>query len=117
MPFPKAKYLCLWKSKSMRLNALLFLLAVSTVSSGYAGLLECQNALTPASSDSNETYMFDRHERDYDHNRETWDRTLYQPLRKYFVSLLNTNLGNRTGLHLVYVGSGPRVPLFLDPQL
>ena len=56
------------------------------------------------------------HERDYGSHLEEWEQTLYAPLRKYVLSLI-TKCFSHKKIDFVYIGCGPRSPLFQDINL
>lgn len=56
------------------------------------------------------------HERDYDSNIGDWDQTLYIPLRKYILSIIQTYF-KKEKIDFFYIGCGPRSPLFQDIKL
>ncbi|OHE71216.1 MAG: hypothetical protein A2007_05055 [Verrucomicrobia bacterium GWC2_42_7] len=62
-------------------------------------------------------YMNNIHEYDYQVNNTNWETTLYSPLRNYLLKTLMDNFDNSEKIHLVYIGVGPRAPLFQNQQI
>lgn len=71
-------------------------------------------AAIKANALAQQDYMVKIHVADAEASKEQFEKTLYQPLRRHFVNVLNASNKSEKA-HLAYIGAGPMTPLFSDP--